>query len=243
MSIPIVSISGRAEKGASRPFFCEGDDGHFYFVKRDNVSAGQLVTEYVISRLAEECGLPVAPVRLLEIPEDLVRYAVIDHVEEFQPGIAFGSQRVQFADEVRPSHLRQIDDETKLRCLCFDWWTRNSDRRLDLLGGDPNLLWDPTLQSVILHDHDGCLDPDFDEGEFKREHAFRDVRPFLEKPFFEKWRTKFESSIYNLGSIWGEVPEEWLLDKSGIERTSLTREKIEAALIKPDIAVDGILPG
>jgi hypothetical protein len=243
MSIPIVSISGRAEKGASRPFFCEGDDNHFYFVKRDNVSAEQLVTEYVISRLAEECGLPVAPVRLLEIPEELVRYAIVDHVEEFRPGIAFGSQRVQFADEVRASHLRQIDDEVKLRCLCFDWWTRNSDRRLDLLGGDPNLLWDPVLQSVVLHDHDSCLNPDFDEDEFKREHAFRDARPFLERPFVKKWRTKFESSIYNLDSIWKEMPDEWLIDSAGIERTSLTREKIEAALIKPNIEIDAILPG
>ena len=186
MSIPIVSISGRAEKGASRPFFCEGDDNHFYFVKRDNVSADQLVTEYVISRLAEECGLPVAPVRLLEIPEELVRYAIVDHVEEFQPGIAFGSQRVQFADEVRASHLRQIDDEVKLRCLCFDWWTRNSDRRLDLLGGDPNLLWDPVLQSVVLHDHDSCLDPDFDEDEFQTRTCLSRRAAFSGKAVFQK---------------------------------------------------------
>lgn len=243
MSMTIVSISGRAEKGASRPFFCEADDGNFYFVKRDNISADQLVIEYVFSRLAEECGLPVAPVRLLAIPESLSQYAIVEHSGEFLPGLAFGSQRVQFAEEVRSSHLRQIDEETKFRCLCFDWWTRNPDRRLDLLGGDPNLLWDPVLQSVVLHDHDSCLDPEFDETEFKREHAFRDVRPFLERSFLKKWRTRFESTIYSLNSIWEEMPEEWFVDSAGVSRTSITREKIEAELIKPENEVDGILPG
>jgi hypothetical protein len=243
MSASIVSICGRAEKGVSRPFLCEAEDGHFYFVKRDNVSADQLVIEFIISRLAEECGLPVAPVEVLTIPEELATYAIVERSEEFRPGAAFGSRRVPFADEIRTSHLRQIDDETKMRCLCFDWWTRNSDRRLDLIGGDPNLLWDPVLQSVILLDHDSCLDPDFDEIEFKREHAFRDTRPFIERPFYEKWRTKFESTIYNLDKIWDEMPQEWIADENGVERCSLTRQQIESDLIKPDLAPDDILPG
>ncbi|MEM1441582.1 MAG: HipA family kinase [Verrucomicrobiota bacterium] len=243
MSVTIVSISGRAEKGVSRPFFCEGDDGFSYFVKSANVSADQLILEYLISRLAEECGLPVAPVQLLAVPEELTRYSLIDHPEEFRPGTAFGSQRVPFADELRTSHLRQIDQETKIRCLCFDWWTRNPDRTLGIVGGDPNLLWDPVLQGVVLIDHDRCLGEDFDETEFKQEHAFRDVRPFIEKSFFKKWRTKFESSIYHLSNIWEEIPADWLQDESGIARTSLSLPEIEASLIKPDLPADGILPG
>ncbi|MEM6278787.1 MAG: HipA family kinase, partial [Verrucomicrobiota bacterium] len=78
MAVTIVSISGRAEKGVSRPFFCEGDDGFSYFVKSANVSGDQLVLEYLISRLAEECGLPVAPVQLVTIPEDLARYSLVE---------------------------------------------------------------------------------------------------------------------------------------------------------------------
>lgn len=238
MSVTIVSISGRAEKGAGRPFFCEGDDGHSYFVKGENIGADQRITEYVVSRLAEECGLPVAPVQLVTIPEELTKYSLIDAPEEFAAGVAFGSQRVAFADELRTSHLRQIEEETKIRCLCFDWWVRNPDRRLDLLGGDPNILWDPVLQNIALIDHDSCLADDFDETLFKQEHAFRDVRPFIEKAFYKKWRTKFESTIYNLGEIWDEMPAEWLENK-----TSLTRQGIEAQLIKPALPADGILPG
>lgn len=243
MSVTIVSISGRAEKGVSRPFFCEADDGHSYFVKSGNVSGDQLITEYLISRLAEECGLPVAPVQLLAVPEELTRYILVKNPDEFRPGIAFGSQRVPFADELRTSHLRQIDEETKMRCLCFDWWVRNPDRNLGILGGDPNILWDPVLQGVAIVDHDRCLDPDFDETEFKQEHAFRDVRPFLEKAFYKKWRTKFESTIYHLGKIWEEIPAEWLEDDAGIAKTSLTLPEIEASLIKPELPADGILPG
>lgn len=243
MSVKIISICGRSDTGVSRPFFGEGDDGHAYFIKRDNISRDQLVVEYVISRLAEECGLPVAPVQLVEIPSELTRYAIIERPEEFCPGMAFGSQRIPFADELRTSHLRQIEDEVKARVLLFDWWVGNSDRQLTILGGDSNVLWDPTLQSIHLVDHDRCLDPEFDETEFKREHVFRDVRPYIEKSVFEKWRTKFESTIYNLGQIWDELPEEWLEDDSGIARTSITRQEIEAQLMKPEIPADGILPG
>ncbi len=207
------------------------------------MSREQLVIEYLISRLAEECGLPVAPVSIVEVPSELTRYAIVERPEEFCPGKSFGSQRIPYADEIRTSHLRQIDDEIKIRVLCFDWWVRNSDRQLRILGGDPNILWDPTLQGIALIDHDRCLDPDFDATEFKREHVFRDVRPFIEKPVFEKWRTKFESTIYSLDKIWEEIPPEWLEDESGIARVSFTRQDIESQLIKPELPADGILPG
>ncbi len=238
----VISISGRAGTGISRPFFCETEDGNFHYLKRDNVSHDQLVVEYLVSRLAEECGLPVAPVSIVEIPSDLTRYAVVDRADEFCPGLAFASQRVPLADDLRISHLRQIPEETKVRCLLFDWWTRNPDRRLDILGGDPNILWDPAEQAIALIDHDGCLALHFDPGEFRSEHVFRDSRPFIERGFFEKFRTKFESSIYNLGQIWDELPEEWLVDKFGTARISFNRQEVESQLIKPEFDADALNP-
>lgn len=241
MPIELVSITGRAENGKSRPFFCEAVDGHFYFVKKDNVSHDELVTDYLISRLAEECGLPVAPVRLVNIPKELAAHTLLEGAETFQPGVAFGSQRISFADEIRSAHLRSIDEETKIRCLCFDWWVRNPDRRLDMAGGDPNVLWDPVLQNIFLIDHDECLDPAFDPVAFKREHVFRDVRPFIEKAFFKKWRTRFESAIYNLDTIWAEMPTEWTKGPGRKSLISFTRQDVAARLIKPKLAPDGIL--
>jgi len=241
MPIELVSIAGRAGNGKSRPFFCEAGDGHFYFVKRDNVTRDELVMEYLISRLAEECGLPVAPVRLVDIPKELAAHALIEGGEAFQAGVAFGSQRILFADEIRSAHLRDIDEETKIRCLCFDWWVRNPDRRLDMAGGDPNVLWDPVLQNIFLIDHDQCLDPGFDPVAFKREHVFRDVRPFIEKPFFKKWRTRFESAIYNLDKIWAEMPADWTKGAGRKSIISFNRQDVAARLIKPKLAPDGIL--
>ena len=97
-------------------------------------------------------------------------------------------------------------------------------------------------RKCITVDHDRCLAADFDEVEFQREHAFRDVCPFLERKFYEKFRTKFESAIYNLNKIWEEIPGEWLRDDSGVDRVSVTRPDIEAALMKPELPADGILP-
>jgi len=242
MSITAVSICGRAETGDSRPFFCEADDGYFYFLKRDDIGPDRVVIEYVVSRLAEQCGLPVAPVAVVEVPELLARHAVLEAGESLGAGPFFGSRRIPFADDLRSGHLREIDEETKMRCLCFDWWVRNPARRLDRIGGDPNALWDPRGRRMALVDHDGCLDPAFDGEAFVREHAFRDARPFLEREPFRKWRTRFESAIYDLDKIWEEMPSPWVEDESGASRLSFTREEVEARLIKPEQAPDGILP-
>lgn len=242
MSVEVVSACGRSDSGSSRPFFCEANDDNFYFVKSGNLSSDALVREFLISRLAEECGLPVAPVKILSVPEVLTTFSILDEPDDFVAGDVFGSQRIPFADDLRASHVSLIEEETRIRCLCFDWWVRNSNRRLDLLGGDSNLLWDPLLNGVYLIDHSHCLDPEFDGDAFKREHAFRDSRPFIEKKFFKKWRTRFESTIYNLGKLWEEIPESWLVDESGSSRISFDRKMIEAQLIKPEHDIEGILP-
>ena len=238
----IVSVSGRASTGISRPFFCDADDGHSYFVKRNNVSWDNLVTEFLVGSLAVDYGLPVAPISLLEISEALAEQAVVKDKHEFQPGIAFGSTRIPFSDDLRESHLSLISDEDKIRCLCFDWWIRNNDRRLTVLGGDSNLLWDPIMGNLQVIDHDRCLDSDFDPEEFYREHAFRSARELVEKSTLKKLRTKFESAIYSLDKIWKTIPEEWLTDPVGESRISFTMHDVESMLMKPEFPADGILP-
>lgn len=239
--IPVVDLCGRAEGGDSRPWIVEGADGFFYFLKRDNVSREHLVMDYLMSRLAEECGLPVPEVRLLDLSKLLLDYSVVDDSDTLTPGVGSGSLRVSFAEDLRTPHLRSIPEETQLRCLCFDWWTRNPARRLDRLGGDPNALWDPILQKVQLIGHGHCLDPSFDADEFWREHAFRDARPFLKKTFLTKWRRRFESAIYHLERLWNEMPEDWLVASGRHKPISFTRQDIEVWLMKPNLPTDGVL--
>ncbi len=233
--VPVIGLCGRVEHGDSRPWLVEGGDGQFYFLKRDNLSADRLVTEYLISRLAEECGLPVPAVKILDLPAVLLKHAEIPGIHELSEGPAFGSARIDFAEELRTPHLAAIDEETRMRVICFDWWTRNTARQLDRIGGDPNLLWDPVLQKVALVDHAGCLDANFDPAAFKRGHAFRDIRPFIEKSFIKKWRTRFESAIYHLGRIWEEIPPEWM------RGVTFDRPKVEAWLMKPQWTAEGLL--
>lgn len=236
MNTKVTGIAGRASKGESRPYLCEAEDGHWYFAKGlGNVPPGRLAAEFLVSRLAEECGLPVAPVRILEIPAELSTYALVEGAEGLATSPCFGSRLVPFAEELRVSHLHHVEEELRLRCLCFDWWVRNPDRRLDRLGGDPNLLWDAGDQALALIDHDGALAEGFDPDAFKREHAFRDARSFIDRAFLERWRIKFESAIYRLDQIWAEMPAAWT------EGIPLTRQALESALIKPEVPADGLL--
>ncbi|MEO0414221.1 MAG: HipA family kinase [Verrucomicrobiota bacterium] len=236
----LIAIHGRSATGVSRPFLCEGDQGQSFVVKSRNVGSEQLVMEYLLAHLAEEYGLPVAPFELVDVPPLLADHALVTDAHELSPGPAFGSQAIPFADDLRESHLAHIPDDQKIACLCFDWWVSNSDRRLEMLGSGSNLLWDPGMQSLVVIDHDRALDPHFDADRFKKTHAFRDVRPFIEKPTLDKLRTKFESAIYNLKEHWNELPKEWVKEMK--EATGLTRHKVETQLLKPKHGVDTILP-
>ncbi|MDF1754584.1 MAG: hypothetical protein P1U89_17500 [Verrucomicrobiales bacterium] len=238
----IVSIHGRAETGISRPFLCRDAGGQSWFVKRNNVTWDQLVLEWVMGHLAIDFGIPVAEFETVEIPELLAKQALAKDRRDFEPGIAFGSKRIPFGEDLGQSHIRHISDDMKIAVICFDWWTSNSDRRLTRIGGSPNLLWDPMMGSIAAIDHDRALDTEFDTGEFLKEHVFRDVRPFIEKDTVSKLRTRFESTLKHLPKIWKHIPEEWLKDETGTSRATLTPETFEAALLKPKHPVGDILP-
>lgn len=241
MAMKLISVQGRAATGPSRPFLCEAEDGRSFFVKGNNVSPDQLLLEWMLGNLARDCGLPVAPFELVEIPELLASQSVGLSRGEFVPGIAFGSQRVPFGEDLGESHLRHVPDEMKISLICFDWWIRNSDRRLGRFGGSPNLVWDPALQGIVIIDHDQALDPDFDEGEFFREHVFRDVRPFIDRGTIPRLRDAFEKATGNLERNWDRMPGEWLEDEFGSSRTKRTMDQLKNELANPKLPVDGIL--
>lgn len=242
MAERIVNFVDRVRCGSSRPFLCEGESGRLYYVKRDNLGWTNLVAEFLVTSLAEKSGLAVPPHALVEIPSELARLAPPEERGDFQPGLAFASQQVPFAEELRSSHLRSVPEDTQLRCLCFDWWTRNAGRRLGRAGGDANLLWEPAAGKVRAIDHARALDPDFPDGKFFREHPCRDARAFLDRSRLERYRTSFESALYGLGELWEQIPDEWLRDVAGAERTPFSLRAVEAMLIDPELPVDGPLP-
>jgi hypothetical protein len=238
----IISIHGRAETGVSRPFLCEDALGQSYFVKRSNVTWDQLILEYVIGHLAMVYGIPTATFELLEIPKLLANQTLAKDRRDFEPGIAFGSKRIPFGEDLGESLISRLPEEMKIAVICFDWWISNSDRRLTKIGGSPNIIWDPIMQSMMVIDHDRAIDPAFDPGEFLQEHVFRDVRAFIEKPVYIKWRKQYEASLKSLPKIWKSLPKEWLADESGSPRAELTQAALKTALLKPRHAINGILP-
>lgn len=237
----IVSVHGRAETGISRPFLCRDAAGQSWFVKRNNVTWDQLVLEVVMGNLALSYGIPVAGFDLVEIPELLAKQTLAKDKHDFEPGIAFASRRIPFGEDLGESHIRHIPDEVKIAVICFDWWSSNSDRCLTKIGGSPNLIWDPIMQSIAAIDHDRAIDPEFDTSEFLGEHVFRGVRPFIESEQLKKLRKRYESSIKHLPKFWSQLPKEWLSDEAGARRTTLTVDDVRTALLKPKHRMEGIL--
>jgi len=235
MAKQLISVSGRAETGISRPFFCEDESGHSLFVKRGNVTWDQLVTEYVIGNLAREFGIQVAPFDLVEISELLADQSLVKDPLEFEPGIAFGSVRVPFGEELSESHLRHIPEWSKIELLCFDWWVGNCDRRLTYTSVSSNLLWEPEMKVFVAIDHDQCLDTEMDETEFFREHIFRDVRPYVDKQRVSELRKRFEKAVKSIETIWLDLPKEWT------KHSDLTYKGVVKQLLEPKHSIEAVL--
>ncbi len=63
-----------------------------------------------------------------------------------------GSTEITFAN-------RSIVSKTRRRDLvAFDWWIKNGDRQLTEIGGNPNLLWTPESDSMVVIDHNMAFD-------------------------------------------------------------------------------------
>lgn len=222
----LISVSGRAEAGASRPFLCEDNSGQSLFVKRGNVTWDQLVIEFVIGRLAKDFGIQVAAFDLVKIPEGLARQSLFEE-QLFEPGFAFGSVRVPFAEELGESHLGHISEVAKIELICFDWWVGNIDRRLSYDSASSNLLWSPEVQEYVAIDHDRCLSTDIDETEFFREHIFKDVRSYIDDDKLNELRKRFEKAVKKVDQSWQQLPGEW------VEQTELTCDTFIYRLLEP----------
>ncbi len=89
--IQVVEILGRAEQGMTHPFICRGDDDNTYFVKGIGAGRRSQICEWVAGRLALDLGLPIAPFKIVDVPEELV--AVSPDCRELGAGPAFDSLR------------------------------------------------------------------------------------------------------------------------------------------------------
>lgn len=220
--IDIIAIHGRTAEGngVSRPFRCEGEDGRDYYVKHKNAGYECLVKEWIVGRLAQEMGLPVADMRQVRIARSF-----IDGNQEYEQdlghGIAFGSIKVPGSERLALDFVRHDPNGVLSRILLFDWWVRNSDRSLTETGGNPNLVWEMDPGRVVMIDHDNAFDAHFDAVSFWGFHALvahRNAWALENRQEMTDWLASGAACLEHLLS---ELPEEWLVDGYGDSRCGL----------------------
>lgn len=229
----IIAIHGRTAvgNGVSRPFRCEGEDGHNYFVKHKNAGYECLVKEWVTGRLAREMGLPVADIRQVRISPELIA-GNQEYELELGHGLAFGSKRVVSSERLAMEFIRGTPNDNLSRILLFDWWTRNSDRALTDIGGNPNLLWEIEAERVVMIDHDNAFDSEFDPAAFWTYHALRDHQSAWMLSNREEMNDWLASGASQFENIWKELPNEWLVDDIHSEsRCGLDKEGLMDVLL------------
>ena len=170
----IIEILGRSEQGMTKPYICRGDDDNIYFVKGVGAGRRSQVCEWIAGSLGIELSLPIAPFKIVEVPDELVEDN--PQYSDLGFGPAFGSLR-QTIMELNYAGIEQVPDELQRKVLAFDWWIHNNDRMLTESGGNPNLFWEPEGEQLVVIDHNQAFDPEFSAKDFLDYHVFSGGRP------------------------------------------------------------------
>ena len=208
--VVIEEVFRRAEQGVLRPFLCKGSDEVTYFVKGRGTGYRDLIAEYVCARLGAALGLPIPAFSIVEVPRELVAQSQMTGIQELGEGPAFGSARVEFAQELSSSTLVRIPKELQARVFLFDWWILNEDRHFTELGGNPNLLWNYEVGELAVIDHNSAFDPGFRVECFRETHAFASrASGFDDRDFRAHETERLEGALAELETIFCELPKEW----------------------------------
>ncbi|EYS89483.1 hypothetical protein CF68_33185 [Cupriavidus sp. SK-4] len=165
-------------------------------------------------------GLPIAPFTIVDVPAELVEMLPIDQ-QELGTGPAFGSLALSHALEVSWPQVGSVPIETRSDILVFDWWVRNGDRSLTALGGNPNLLWNPTTERVVVIDQNQAFDDAFNPAEFFFSHIFRAEwgRIVADCVTVATYEQRLEAAIAQFTVACDSCPEEWWWVDEGVPTT------------------------
>ncbi|MCA7083424.1 hypothetical protein K7G19_07400 [Cupriavidus sp. DB3] len=229
MDVEIVEVLHRAAQGITCPFYCRGDDGKFYYVKGKHAGRRSQVCEWIAGGLAKELGLPIAPFRPAYVSDGLVE-CLPPAWQELGSGLVFASEALPHALEIAWTNIDSIPRDVRSDILVFDRWVRNADRNLTQIGGNPNVLWTPKSEMVII-DHNQAFDEAFDLTQFLRTHIFahcwNDVVDDLVKR--ASYEERLESALNAFPSLCDSCPEEWWWVDEGVA-TPFDKARIEELL-------------
>lgn len=228
--IHVDAITGRASQGITRPFRCRGNDQNQYYAKGRGAGRKSLVAEWIAGCLAMEFGLPIAPFRVLDVPQILIDVAPAEF-NELGAGYVFGSCALQNVLEMSWGNIKHVPIETRQDILIFDLWVKNEDRHLTEKGGNPNLLWSPTVNQLSVIDHNQAFDEGFDRSAFATTHIFsRDWNAtFGDWVLIDQYKSRLAKAYRCFDDICDRMPDDWWWVGEGVP-LSFTREQAKAML-------------
>lgn len=208
--IEIVEVIRRSEQGATRPYICKGDNGKTYYVKGFDAGRRSLICEWIAGNLAKRIDLPIAPFEIAYVSDELIAAAPAEY-EDLGTGEVFASLEIP-ATELSYSNISQVPQTLQQDILVFDWWVRNGDRTLTELGGNPNLLWEPSNKKVVIIDHNQAFDFDLDRKILLSSHVFGESTRSLTSDFFrqDEYNKRLSKALENFDEIINQIPSSWL---------------------------------
>jgi hypothetical protein len=160
--------------------------------------------------VAVQLGLPVAPFKIVHVPEELLELDIGLELNQLGAGPAFASLE-QRVTELSFSSIYEVPDALQQDVLIFDWWVRNGDRILTDRGGNPNLLWEPGRRGLVVIDHNQAFNLALDRHEFMEHHVFSRQSWQLAGDFFrrDEYNGSFSEALAVWSDILSEIPPEW----------------------------------
>ena len=210
MTVEIVEVLERSVQGRTRPYVCRGDDGDIYFVKGRAATRKGLIAEFVCAELAHRMRLPIAPYCLGYVGDDLIAASTDGYLADLGAGAVFASRRV-VAVEFAPGHVELTPKDLAADIFLFDWWIHNGDRNLTYLGGNPNLLWDPSAETPVVIDHNLAFDDTVRGEDLRNHHVFSFGGPAALSDYIwcEQVKGRMWAALADWEEICAGIPEGW----------------------------------
>jgi hypothetical protein len=169
-----------------------------------------LCREWIAGLIGIELGVPIPPFVQAFVSDHIVRDSMIEDIQDLGSGVVFASAKVDGAEDMKLNHIKHVDMNTKQTLLVFDWWLQNEDRTLGPRGGNPNLLWQPTLDRMFVIDHNNAFDLGFSLVAFRKNHIFADVFGQLTLDRASELQPQILHISDKIDAFFDELPEQWV---------------------------------
>lgn len=204
----LQEIIKKAESGITVPYLCRLSDDETYFVKGRSLTAKGLIAEVVCANLGTAFGLPIPPMALCAIDEEMLAYDPAAR-SSLGVGCAFASRSQAGLVELSAATLNLCSTPLLQRLFVFDYWIMNEDR---VDGGNPNLFWSVEQNALVVLDHNLAFDPEFSFERNQKLHLCSRswFTPTVDMVLLQELRTEMAKALGDIQHVLDEIPAEWI---------------------------------